>query len=664
MRRWPVIAVATAVAATLGGAALAGADAPTGAATVYPLAGASGPTGATGATGLGGLAAGPDHNPWFVLTHDVDGTHYIGTVSAAGEVSEYATDDRGLEPVALAAASGKLWLAEGNSDIGELASVDTTTGVVTFCEELRESPRGMAADASGDLWVTLPNGVEPLGNPDCSTQVNTQAATAAPPAAQSIAAGPDGATMWFTEPGVNSVASITQKGLVTQYPLPSPSADKLGNIVLGPDGNLWLGALGDSGNASYVLRVTPSGVITPSALAANSTADPDVLAAGPDGELWMPDLPGTDGGLTSMTTSGTFATYPGIVPTADTISSMISDPGGADALWMTDQTSNAVYRVPLAPPPPPTIGSTPTPAVPVPPPPTLAATLTAPAAVSTSGELVHGTISEPAGSAPTAVTYEFQYGTSTAYGSSTPSATATATPSGTSVSAPLSGLTPYTTYHYRLVASDCAAASCEAVSPDQTFTTGSTLQPVLHADVGVTTTAGTVLIELRGKHRFVRLRAGQLIPLGATLDTRHGSVLIQSATAQGSGEVASGLFSGGVFAVTQPAGSTATVLVLVSSFKRCAAAKPAQASSASAAKHKKRKVSHKVVNQVFGNAHGQYSTRGHYATAADQGTSWRTADRCDGTQIAVFAGRVTVTDRVRHRTFVLTAGHHYLARTR
>ena len=71
--------------------------------------------------------------------------------------------------------------------------------------------------------------------------------------------------------------------------------------------------------------------------------------------------------------------------------------------------------------------------------------------------------------------------------------------------------------------------------------------------------------------------------------------------------------------------------------------------------------SHKVVNQVFGNAHGQFKTRGHYATAADQGTSWRTTDRCDGTLITVTVGKVRVTDRVRHRTVVVTAGHHYLA---
>jgi hypothetical protein len=283
-------------------------------------------------------------------------------------------------------------------------------------------------------------------------------------------------------------------------------------------------------------------------------------------------------------------------------------------------------------------------------------------AVAKSGATLSGTISEPTGSPSTTVSYQFQYGTSTDYGSTTPLTTATATSSGLHVTAPLGGLAPYTTYHYRLVASDCSAAPCQTVSPDQTFTTGSTLQPALDTTVGVSTTAGRVLVKLRGKRHFVRLAVGELIALGATIDARHGSVLIQSATAQTPGELASGVFSGGIFVVTQPAGATVTVLVLASSFKICLP-KPS-AHAAAAASKRKSSTSHKVVNQVFGNAHGQFSTRGHYATAADQGTSWRIADRCDGTQVAVSSGQVTVTDFVHHRTIVVTAGHHYLAHAR
>jgi hypothetical protein len=105
------------------------------------------------------------------------------------------------------------------------------------------------------------------------------------------------------------------------------------------------------------------------------------------------------------------------------------------------------------------------------------------------------------------------------------------------------------------------------------------------------------------------------------------------------------------------------VLRLESSFVACRSkvVKAPFARVAAAKKKKpKSKRSHKVVNQVFGNAHGHFATQGHYATAADEGTGWRTSDRCDGTQIAVSVGRVVVTNLRTHRHFTLTAGHHHL----
>lgn len=285
-------------------------------------------------------------------------------------------------------------------------------------------------------------------------------------------------------------------------------------------------------------------------------------------------------------------------------------------------------------------------------------------ALTSSSVQLHATIALPAGSATTSATYHFEYGTSTAYGSQTPALTANVPSTGLAVSTAVSGLQPYTTYHYRLVASDCGSAACQATSGDQTFTTGSTLQPAENANVGVTPIAGQIKVKLRGHRRFTVLPAGALIPDGATLDARHGTVLLVSAI--GNGEVASGRFSSGIFTVTQPAGGGTTVLGLVSNFAACrprASVKRAVLDLVAAAK-RPRKASHKVVNQVFGNAHGQFTTRGHYATAADEGTGWRTADRCDGTLLTVSAGKVTITDFVHHRTFVLKAGHSYLAKHR
>jgi streptogramin lyase len=708
MMRGAAVATLVVCAAVLGLAALAGADPPTGTVTPYAI-----PTGATGATGVTGpagavegIAADSDGNLWFTdaIPAAAD-AGFVGSITTAGPIIGTITEPSGATGLAgpdtiAPGAPGTMWFTEPRRD-GAVDELNVSTGTVTTSPGLPQDfhdPGGVAVDAQGNVWATVTGDssfiaeLAPPYNEDTWKQFDLGSVDVDP---GSIVLGPDG-NMWFTEVGADKIGTITTGASPTVTVYPSSGAlppGALGNIIRGPDGYLWVGvAPVNQVNAGLVfdgslragvaaaalvekpalLRITPAGVVTPFFLPTGSnpgaTANPDVLASGPDRRLWMPDVPGTDGGLTAFTTNttGTFTTYAHLLSASDTITSIIADPGKTDSLWLTDQTANTVDNVQLTPPtitPPPTTTTSTTTSSSTAAPPALTAVLTPVSAVTTAGSTLSGTISEAAGSPATAVSYDFEYGTSTAYGSSTPPLTASLTPTGMTVSATLTGLTPYTTYHYRLVVSDCSASSCQAVSGDQTFTTGSMLQPQANTTVGATTTAGSVLIELPGKHHFIHLSAGELIPLGATINTLHGTVLIQSAT--GPGELASGLFSGGLFTVTQRPGTTVTVLTLASAFKACVAKPLAHAAAAAALKKpKKRKKSKKVVNQVFGNAHGQFSTRGHYATAADEGTKWHTEDRCDGTLIVVTVGRVTVTDRVRHRTFVLTAGHHYLAGAR
>ena len=269
----------------------------------------------------------------------------------------------------------------------------------------------------------------------------------------SIVLGPDG-NLWFTVRVGPAPYTYTIDRLdptdATITAFSPPVAGALGNLVVGPDGNLWVGAATSPGT---LLRVTTTGVITPFTTPAD--ANPLVVAAGPDGLLWMADSTATDGGLTSASIAGAFTSYPSILPTSASITAIAKDPGGVDALWMTDGSANdTVYRVPLAPPAPPS------PPPPPPPPPALTAVATPASSVAQAAATLTGTILEPAGSAATTVSYHFDYGTSAAYGASTPTATATATAAGAPVSASLTGLAPYTTYHYRLVASDCTTASC------------------------------------------------------------------------------------------------------------------------------------------------------------------------------------------------------------
>jgi hypothetical protein len=92
-----------------------------------------------------------------------------------------------------------------------------------------------------------------------------------------------------------------------------------------------------------------------------------------------------------------------------------------------------------------------------------------------------------AGGSPIA-TCEFEYGTTTAYGSLATCSPATPYSAPTDVSAALAGLTPGTTYHYRLSATNAEATG---EGEDRTFTTAGT--PVITEEVAIARTESATL---------------------------------------------------------------------------------------------------------------------------------------------------------------------------
>ena len=91
-------------------------------------------------------------------------------------------------------------------------------------------------------------------------------------------------------------------------------------------------------------------------------------------------------------------------------------------------------------------------------------------AVTASAATLNGTVN-PDGQA---TTYRFEYGTTTAYGNQTPPQDAGAGTGAQNVSAQVSGLSPSTVYHYRVVATNATGTS---VSGDATFTTAAPQAP-------------------------------------------------------------------------------------------------------------------------------------------------------------------------------------------
>jgi hypothetical protein len=174
--------------------------------------------------------------------------------------------------------------------------------------------------------------------------------------------------------------------------------------------------------------------------------------------------------------------------------------------------------------------------------------------------------------------------------------------------------------------------------------------------------SGEVLVRLPKTNTFVPLDELSQIPFGSTVDATDGAVRVIAAGRHGGTQSAQ--FSSGIFALRQGRNSTVVAKLVGGNFSACGGKSSAASTSKARRKRRKRKRRGRrhVVRKLWTNAHGRFSTKGHYAVGAVQGTKWLTADLCDGTLIKVKRHRVRVTDLVRHRRFTIRAGHSYLAK--
>ena len=174
--------------------------------------------------------------------------------------------------------------------------------------------------------------------------------------------------------------------------------------------------------------------------------------------------------------------------------------------------------------------------------------------------------------------------------------------------------------------------------------------PVLGKSADAAPVSGVILLELPGKTAFTRLRAGQRIPLGSTIDATNGVVRLTAAKDR-TGHTATGRFYAGGFRIGQrrAAGGELTRLTLVG--PKPTGCKPTHAVDAKGHPHR----------SLWGQASGSYSTVGGYAAATERGTKWLVEDTCAGTLVKVAQGSVIVDDFPHHRTVIVTAPHSFLA---
>ena len=169
--------------------------------------------------------------------------------------------------------------------------------------------------------------------------------------------------------------------------------------------------------------------------------------------------------------------------------------------------------------------------------------------------------------------------------------------------------------------------------------------------------SGVVLVKQPGKKGFVRLRAGERVPVGSTLDTTAGVVSLTAAL-NAKGKTTTGRFYAGQFRLTQKRARTTELTVLTLNGPKPSSCTAGGASAARKHPRSARKRS------LWGSASGGFSTVGGDASATELGTKWLTQDTCAGTLIKVTQGAVRVDDFPHHRTFVLKAPHSFLVRPR
>ena len=177
-----------------------------------------------------------------------------------------------------------------------------------------------------------------------------------------------------------------------------------------------------------------------------------------------------------------------------------------------------------------------------------------------------------------------------------------------------------------------------------------TATPVAGKAVAGTVAKGNVLVKTPGG-KFVPLDPTKPIPLGSTIDTKHGTIRLTAQQKPGAKPQTANFFDG-IFKITQT--RTTTDLTLTEALAKC----PKRSHAAVAAKKKPK------TRKLWGDGSGSFRTRGQYSAATVRGTRWLVRDSCAGTLTRVRKGVVTVRDRVKRKTLIVRAGKKYLAKPR
>jgi streptogramin lyase len=578
------------------------------------------------------ITSAKDGNLWFTeslgafgrITPSAVLTDFTGSLLAGGQ--------RGITST----ADGNLWFAESGGN-GAIARA-TPNGVVTeFATGLTPGdPWDVAAGPDGNIWfVNRSPAVIGKVTPEGVITEFTNGLTALSQPS-SITAGPDG-NLWFTETATGRIGRITTSGVITEFTSGLSGSDEPTDITTGPDGALWFTLKADPGGIG---RITKTGAVQTFTDGITPNSAPTGIAQGADGALWFTES-GSPGRIGRITTSGDVTEYGGGLTAGMAPWLIAAGPDGN--MWFTENALlGRVARITL--------------------PPVLKG-MTADR-LATSAARLRASVRPNS----QATDYQFQYGKTTAYGATTPLTYLGNGYDAVTATGLIEGLEAATDYHFRVVATNDSGTS---YGPDRIFRTlalpvaekTEVEQPDPKAapapDFGKTVVAepeGSVRVKAPGGE-WETLAPGAELPLGASFDTRRGSVALTSAGCRGARQT--GRFGGGLFSLRQPRAACGRVDVYLrgGNFRSCPRAARRQSRGSAVASRARR------VRRLWGRDRGgRFRTHGRHSQATVRGTRWVTIDRCDGTLTRVTEGSVVVRDFVRRRSVVVRAGRSYLAK--
>jgi hypothetical protein len=165
---------------------------------------------------------------------------------------------------------------------------------------------------------------------------------------------------------------------------------------------------------------------------------------------------------------------------------------------------------------------------------------------------------------------------------------------------------------------------------------------------------------LRGAARkFVRMTRPRDIPIGSTLDTKHGSVSLFTSSGLGRPLNEANLRFGQFTTAQSRKNPLTTVSMTGGGLAGCATHLPRggsrKASTTSAGRRRRR---------LFSHVHGRFRSRGRNSSATARGTAWTMTDTCAGTLTRVTEHHVLVRDFGLRKSRVVHAGQKYFARAR